>query len=869
MKDFEILASPVYKIKSAEPVAPVHSNGAPHQAKPKSQNGKPSSAPVASSSNGVTEAAPAAQSAPAKQPVRSSLHSKDSSTQAGKSLTQKPPVQQKNAENKTAVSQAKPSSAPVKSAAPPVKKQEAETKKAPVEPKKPTEANGTATTAPSRQSISKGEVKPSSSLTSTSSAATKSTSRLSQQAPPAAPKPTSAKKTTTKPPAAKPVDTEAQQKDEKQSRIITKRDPKPSAAKPTAATKSATELAKNVNNVAAASTETVQTSTEVTESIEVPSEPVVEEVKMAENEEDFQKIETSRNEAGATSLLKQNESSQTIVKQNESNLNGWPNLSPVKRDQHGLTLIDASGDYLEDRNNSIDENNESGISPDAEAFADDKQLNCLISDAKDLIQTPEEDEAANALFEDKLKSDIMTRSFIDDGGVNSNPFVASSVADNKRVIAQQDDSENDLNKTHELTDDESADKTADIQEPEEYHEQHIIIKPIESLPEEVPAEQIVEPVEPVEVIESVVEPVVEAIVEPVIEPVVEAIVEPIVEPVVEPIVEPIVEQVVEATEEPVLAEPEVESGEEEAADELADALGTLTIQSNHQEDEYPCLSVIEEESRSVDVPMQNNILSESQESLADSHDSQESQVLNPGNQETLNGHHEELSGEEFIIEEKPSVEEPAIINMKSAEEQASAAPMLSAVTSSVEDPARWNLLELPKPVNPSDLPAPPAINEKKSTPNGKKPNNPSSPSHDSSKSTVKQLSTAGAKTVVKQSHIHPVYVEVSYIPAHGTSFYVDTDFLKKVRARHYVLSTEEPTEKLLNALLEAKESWEEKSLQVSIIPTYESEVVRRWFLANEDTLARLKIDITPAANMSTLTMDDNPDLTCQLYKLEF
>ena len=28
---------------------------------------------------------------------------------------------------------------------------------------------------------------------------------------------------------------------------------------------------------------------------------------------------------------------------------------------------------------------------------------------------------------------------------------------NKRVIAQQDDSENDLNKNHELTDDESAD----------------------------------------------------------------------------------------------------------------------------------------------------------------------------------------------------------------------------------------------------------------------------------------------------------------------------------------------------------------------------------------------------------------------------
>ena len=68
---------------------------------------------------------------------------------------------------------------------------------------------------------------------------------------------------------------------------------------------------------------------------------------MSENEEDFQKFETSRIEPSATSLLKQNESSQTIVNQNESILNGWPNLSQVKRDQHGLMLID--GDYLEDR----------------------------------------------------------------------------------------------------------------------------------------------------------------------------------------------------------------------------------------------------------------------------------------------------------------------------------------------------------------------------------------------------------------------------------------------------------------------------------------------------------------------------------------
>ena len=116
--------------------------------------------------------------------------------------------------------------------------------------------------------------------------------------------------------------------------------------------------------------------------------------------------------------------------------------------------------------------------------------------------------------------------------------------------------------------------------------------------------------------------------------------------------------------------------------------------------------------------------------------------------------------------------------------------------------------------------------------------------------------------------MHPVFLEVSYIPAHGDSAYVDVDFFRKVRARHYVLSTEEPAERLLNAIIEAKETWEDKTVQTTIIPTYESEALRHWYITNEEALVRLRIDITPSATMSTLTMDDNPEMTCQLYKLE-
>ena len=206
------------------------------------------------------------------------------------------------------------------------------------------------------------------------------------------------------------------------------------------------------------------------------------------------------------------------------------------------------------------------------------------------------------------------------------------------------------------------------------------------------------------------------------------------------------------------------------------------------------------------------------------------------------------------------------------------------VESKANDPTTWNLLELPKPVNPNDLPAAPLVNntnngDKKQTPNGKKmaPAHSSlSPSNGSSVNTTEPTTSVVKSLVKNQSSnlkhmkpINPVYVEVSYIPAHGNSYYVDVDFFRKVRARNYILSTEDPSEHVLNSLLEAKETWDEKNLQVTIIPTYESEVMRNWFETNEENLARLKIDIMPAANYSTVTMDDNPDLSSQVYKLEF
>ena len=53
----------------------------------------------------------------------------------------------------------------------------------------------------------------------------------------------------------------------------------------------------------------------------------------------------------------------------------------------------------------------------------------------------------------------------------------------------------------------------------------------------------------------------------------------------------------------------------------------------------------------------------------------------------------------------------------------------------------------------------------------------------------------------------PFYVDLAYIPHHSDPRYSDVDFFRRVRARHYVLSTLEPSAQVLDALLEGKQSW--------------------------------------------------------------
>lgn len=60
--------------------------------------------------------------------------------------------------------------------------------------------------------------------------------------------------------------------------------------------------------------------------------------------------------------------------------------------------------------------------------------------------------------------------------------------------------------------------------------------------------------------------------------------------------------------------------------------------------------------------------------------------------------------------------------------------------------------------------------------------------------------------------LSPVYMDLAYVPHHGNTYYSHVEFFKKIRARYYVFSGTEPSKDVYMALLEAKQTWEDKNL---------------------------------------------------------
>ncbi|XP_052277896.1 microtubule-associated protein 1A-like isoform X2 [Dreissena polymorpha] len=112
------------------------------------------------------------------------------------------------------------------------------------------------------------------------------------------------------------------------------------------------------------------------------------------------------------------------------------------------------------------------------------------------------------------------------------------------------------------------------------------------------------------------------------------------------------------------------------------------------------------------------------------------------------------------------------------------------------------------------------------------------------------------------------YVDLTYIPNHGNTHYSDVEFFKRVRARYYVLSALSPNKQILDALLEGKSTWEDKSLPVTIIPTYENDTLISWNTLHKDKMAEMNIDIAPSASRCTVQLHDT-ETGLSAYRLLF
>ncbi|XP_073920642.1 microtubule-associated protein 1S-like isoform X2 [Castor canadensis] len=114
----------------------------------------------------------------------------------------------------------------------------------------------------------------------------------------------------------------------------------------------------------------------------------------------------------------------------------------------------------------------------------------------------------------------------------------------------------------------------------------------------------------------------------------------------------------------------------------------------------------------------------------------------------------------------------------------------------------------------------------------------------------------------------PVYLDLAYLPGGRSARQVDEEFFRRVRALCYVISgqgqrREEGLRPVLDALLAGKQRWD-RDLQVTLIPTFDSAAMHRWY---EDTHARHQaLGITVLGSNSMVSMQDEAFPAC---KVEF
>ncbi|KAM6119274.1 LOW QUALITY PROTEIN: microtubule-associated protein 1A [Pterocles gutturalis] len=186
----------------------------------------------------------------------------------------------------------------------------------------------------------------------------------------------------------------------------------------------------------------------------------------------------------------------------------------------------------------------------------------------------------------------------------------------------------------------------------------------------------------------------------------------------------------------------------------------------------------------------------------------------------------------------------------------------------------------PTPVKqPSDK-SPKSVTAKKERDGGEKPKARSAPSHtedelsrsshsNPGKSIVNGVKTNPAanspKSGLPAPMGPPIYVDLAY-PNHCSGKNTDPEFFKRVRALYVVSGNDaangEPSRAVLDALLEGKSQWE--NLQVTLIPTHDTEVTREWYQQTHEKQQELNIMVL--ASSSTVVMQDESFPAC---KIEF
>ncbi|XP_041826613.1 microtubule-associated protein 1B [Melanotaenia boesemani] len=125
---------------------------------------------------------------------------------------------------------------------------------------------------------------------------------------------------------------------------------------------------------------------------------------------------------------------------------------------------------------------------------------------------------------------------------------------------------------------------------------------------------------------------------------------------------------------------------------------------------------------------------------------------------------------------------------------------------------------------------------------------------------------SGTGKAASLTNCPPMYMDLVYIPNHCSAKNVDAEFFKHVRSSYYVVSgndqtAQEPSRAVLDALLEGKAQWG-NNMQVTLIPTHDTDVMREWYQETHDKQQELNIMVL--ASSSTVVMQDESFPACKI-----